>query len=435
MPTLLFILGLSLCAPARADACRGCNVVLVSLDTVGARHLGLYGAPAGVSPRLDELGAAALVYENAYAPSPWTLPSHAAMLTGHHPWSMGIEGPAPIPERVPTLAQLLAAAGYQTAAFVNASHLSSRYGFSRGFADFKLRPDGIFKRTGEETLRDGGSWLDARRSTAPFFLFLHLSDAHEPHDPDSGALRAVGAGAVADPDLDLAEIVAINGRATPPSAGEVARATALYRAEIHRLDALLGAFLRDLERRDLLRNTLLVVTSDHGQELGEHGSLALHGFQLYDEVLRVPLVFLAPRQAAKRLRSPVTLADVAPAVLASLGLPAPAAMQGRALPRVDTPATLDRPAFAASRYRKPDILGVYARLTGGRALAPGHEDRRPDARKLAAIGKDRKLILSAGGMELYDLEKDPREREDIGSSCADEACRLLRALALRGGRE
>lgn len=351
-------------AEARADAMLpapegGTNIVLIILDTVRARSMGLYDAAKAHTPNLEQLGREGVVFEQAYSASPWTLPSHATMLTGRWPQEHGAGWMRALDGRYPTLAEALAGNGYSTAAFVgNLTYANHNWGIDRGFTRFEDYPvsvwqvlfsSGIGRRLASlDGLR---SWLglhDAlnrvrapvvtdrflrwqreRESDRPFFAFLNYFDAHEP------------LAALVEPD-PVVPLRYRNGLVTgesvhfdvPPGgqAGFFEIYRAAYESVIGELDREVGRLVGELERRGELSNTVVIVASDHGELIGEY-DLFGHDSSLYLPTLRVPLLIRHPGTvpAGVRMADPASLRDLAATILDLAGARKGVELPGRSL--------------------------------------------------------------------------------------------------------
>jgi len=355
------------------------NVLLVSLDTVRADHLSAYGYGRATSPHIDALAAQGVLFDDATSTTSWTLPAHLSLLTGleisahgvcdDRLWQQpGVEGaPFEVPFRGTFLPELLSAAGYATAGFYTWKYLEPRFGFGPGFdvyerlglsvyshPEWSKRFEALRAAGAEEELRawmaespelfddqrptageavDAAlAWLAGRNPEQPFFLFLHLFDAHDDYVPPPPFDRRFTDPAYAGP---------INGRhVTSPdspvradmAAADLAQLIALYDGELAWVDSQVGRVLDRLGELGLRDDTLVVLTSDHGEEFFEHGGKTHRG-QLYQESVHVPLVLAWPAglPAGRRVEGPVGIVDVLPTVCALAGVSPPRALSGRDL--------------------------------------------------------------------------------------------------------
>jgi choline-sulfatase len=373
------VLAASLTSPPTGElpAQRSPDIVLITLDTVRADRMGFLGSTRGLTPSLDAFARTATVFERAYAQAPVTTVSHATLLTGAYPPFHHVDDfGAPLAASMAYLPALLKAQGYRTAAFVGSLVLDPRNGtapgFDRGFdvydAGFSLRRPGddryrTVERRGDDVTGRALAWLaDGRKATGgpPSFVWVHLFDAHDPYDPP-GDLR--------------------NRFAKEPYDGEIA----FVDRQTGRLLAAAGG------------DTTVVVASDHGEALGDHGETT-HGVFLYDATLHVPLVvrFAGGRGAGVRVTTRVRLVDVAPTVLASIGLPVPGSMQGESLLPLIAAASPaeDRPVYAESSYPRQAF-----------GWSP-----------LAAWRDDRYLYVRAPTRELYDIVADPSASKNLAAT-------------------
>lgn len=400
LPAAVAVL-LSACGrPPRPD-----NVLLVVVDTLRADHLGAYGAERPTSPAFDAWAAEGLLFERAWATSPWTLPSVASILTGLEPARHGAGRPrrdagkrnfTGLADGVETLAERLAAAGRATGAVVNNPFLHEKFGVARGFESWDYEAAGRTRsRRADESVDAALAWLD-RVGDRPWLLLVHLFDPHLAYDAPAPYLGRFTGG---EPPAERRRKPSWIRDRLRRGGFDLAPLTAAYDEEILFVDSQLERLRRGLEERDLAGRTLVVLTSDHGEELGDHGGFE-HGHSVYDELLRVPLVLVGPGIEPGRIRAPVGLVDLAPTVLAALGLEAPPELPGVSL--------LGAPPAART-------------LVAERTLY-GEEEK-------AAMRWPWKLQWSprSGAALLFDLEADPGERVDLAAQ-EPEVTQRMRAL-------
>jgi arylsulfatase A-like enzyme len=390
------------------------SLVVVTLDTVRADHLGCYGYPRPTSPHLDAFAKRATRFERALATSPWTVPSHASLFTGLYPFEHGAvsflpEGPVPRnvspldPART-TLAEALAREGYVTAAFVaNAGFLHPSLGLDQGFALYAPH-----REAGRNLNARIFAWLDAV-GDRPFFLFVNYMDAHRPYNtaPLPGAVAAERDPALLD---RLREHVA-RGAAKESL---TRRVIDQYDLGIGHADAAFGALAA---RLDAHGRVAVIVTSDHGEYFGEHG-LVEHSKDVYEPGLRIPLLVRAPGQERGAVRAePVSLVHVPWLAAEALGGGVGERLGAR-FPR----APGDEPLLAENYYsRTPD-------------LRSGLWGTRFERVRRAAYAGPLKLITSSDGRnELYDLETDPAETRDLAEERAAQIASWMRELDARLG--
>jgi arylsulfatase A-like enzyme len=410
---------LLLCACARWDSPPPQLLLLISIDTLRPDHLGVYGYERPTSPTLDAVAAAGVVFEDVMSTSPWTLPSHASMLTGLYPSSSGVDSHgAELPGNLATLASWLSEQGFATGAVVNSLFVSERHGFDRGFEDFFYVRESAAQREPSRLITDRArSWLEAPDERRRF-LFLHYYDVHSDFvsTPESEA-KFVGEydGSVDGSTRQLLRVrVGLSDLRLGPK--DIAHLFDRYDAGIRQLDDELARLLRYLDESGWAERTLLVVTSDHGEEFGEHGSY-LHGRTQYQEVLHVPLILRGPGvPAGVRIATPASLVDLVPTLLSTLGIPSPAGLDG-----IDLSVLWQR-----------DVDGLELRLLYSEA---DHRNAIPDATRSIRQGRFKLVVDRATGTHaLYDLERDRPELHDVASEHPKLTHRLLEQIEQRMGR-
>ena len=350
---------------------RGLSVLLVTIDTLRADALGGYGRAGGETPWIDRLASSGVLFDFAHAHNVVTLPSHASILSGRYPFDHGVRENSGFrfPPGMETLATLLRGHGYRTGAFVSAFPLDSRFGLDHGFevyddrlgdadarSDFRMQ-----ERAGTKTVAAARAWL--RATPGPTFCWVHLYEPHAPYQPP------------------------FEWRGRMPTA---------YDGEVTAADAALAPLLEPLLARGRDSDTLVVLTSDHGEGLGDHGE-ATHGVFAYESTLRVPLVFHNPRLFAPRLvASSARHVDLVPTILDALALPVPEGLPGRSL--------LDLAAGVETGEGPPSYFETLTpALTRG--WAPIH-----------GVLRERLKYLDSPLPELYDLAADPREEANLVAS-------------------
>lgn len=377
------------------------DVILISIDTLRADHLGIYGHGHPTSPFLDERAREGTVFEQAWSPAPWTLPAHASMLSARRPAEHGaIDQERAISPDVPLLAETLATAGYRTAAVVSAPFVGARYGFDRGFdafvdlSDTKGEFDLDSVADAEEVLDRGLRWIENEPPARPAFLFLHLYDVHYPYDPPPPWNTRFGPAA---PKETLHYENYFYYLQHPLAKQRLERLHEQYDEEIAYVDDRLRAFWQTwMASRP---NTIFVVVSDHGEELGERGSWG-HAHTLTPEQLHVPWIVFGRGIARGRVDRRVGLEDLAPTLA----------------------------ALAGTRFGPFDGVSRAAWLRGqGGELLPGggfaSTSRRNTLRLRWHFGpeqdrpEDLDLIvdLRAHTARLYDLASDPRAVHDLST--------------------
>jgi arylsulfatase A-like enzyme len=365
-----------------APADRPC-VLLITLDTTRADRLGCYGYQGAATPTLDGLAEQGLLFERALTASPVTLPAHTTLLTGLDPIEHGVRdnGLFKASPQLKTLAEIFSAAGYSTAAFVSAYVLSSAYGLTQGFDLYDeqmhlVAAQGVARveRRAAATVNAALAWLEST-PPRPWFLWLHFYDPHHPYQP---------------PEPFLSEH-------TDPYDGEIAY-----------VDKQLGRFLRRYEQHAPLAQTVVVITADHGEGLGEHGENT-HGLFLYDSTMRVPLILrYPPLGPPRRIQQQVGVVDVFPTLLELAGLPAEERVAGRSLT-----------AFLADHFDGPghDIYLETQLPYFFHGLAA-----------LEGISSEGHKLVHAPRPELYDLAQDPQENNNLFHDQPDRVAALRQRM-------
>jgi choline-sulfatase len=393
---------LLLAGAARAPVpARPRHILLITIDTLRADAL--VGTPA-----IDALSGDSVVFTRAYSPAPWTLPALGSAMTGVSPQvhlATGLGGR--VPDRLTTAAEVLRRAGYRTAAFVSSPMLGPQSGLAQGFGEYTAFPEAAGAKPADPDRLAGlaSRWLRAH-GREPFFLWVHFFDPHTPYEPPAAYLRGLTPPPGMGPHLSVEEHLAIRLHERDPAPPEREWIRQLYRAEVRWVDAAVGAVIAELKRSGTYEDTLIVLLSDHGEELWEHGGVG-HGHTLYQELLRVPYLVKLPGEARRGpVDTPVSTASLAATLLDLAGKPFPAGY----------PAT---PTLTA-RLRGENLAAEPLLSTGLQRI----EERE------AVVFDGFKLVRweTSGRQELYDLGRDPGETADLAASSPTrvaEGARLL----------
>jgi arylsulfatase A-like enzyme len=424
---------------ALPPASRGApNILLIVLDTVRADRLSAYGYHRPTTPNLERLSGRGIRFAQARSTAPWTLPSHASLMTGRWPHELSADFSGPLDARFPTLAEYLSARGYATGGFVaNRTYAGAETGLARGFAHYEdhdlsplgvLRcsslggrilwpliagegcvghPDEIPDRKDAAEVRDELlGWLAHRPRDRPYFAFLNFYDAHNPYIPPAHFRRHFGERPQSRSDRVLLLEWFIQKKESLPQR-QLRMASDAYDDCLAYLDDQLGRLFDELGRRGLLEDTLVIVTADHGEHFGEH-ALYGHASSLYDQEVRVPLVIVPPRggPTGRVVESAVSLRDIPATVVDLAGLADGAPFPGRSLARWWVPQ--GEPADAADRAVLVEVDEP--------AQASPNQGRSPIFRgAMKAVVADAKAYIrnGDGAEELYDLASDPDESHDL----------------------
>jgi arylsulfatase A-like enzyme len=377
------------------------NVLLVVFDTLRADHTQAYGYERDTTPFLMTLARRGAMVRDFIASYPTTLSSHWSMFTGRFPNRHGVyPGGGVTPPKGDVLAEQIREAGYATAAFTEGGYVHSLFGFHRGFDRYH---NGAATRLEDhsgrapETFALARDWI-TNRSGEPWFVFLHTYQVHGPYAPPERYRRMYGAAYQGRwrEEYPVLTTFGINNGTLKVSDSEVAQIRDLYDAEIRHLDALFRALWRDLEAAGSLDDTIVVITSDHGEDLMEHGWLQ-HGTTLYDPALRVPFIAVAPGRVAAgaRLECQRAQPDLMPTLLELAGIPIPKELDGQSLAGAlrEGRCDEDRPAFSE-------------------LLSPTYE-RHADLPLVSLRHRGWKLIhhRNSGDLERYRLEEDRGEQQ------------------------
>jgi arylsulfatase A-like enzyme len=403
------------------------QIVLISFDTCRADVFGvLTGEQPSLTPRLDEFAADSVVFENAFAQFPHTLPSHMSLFTSAYPDVHGVKPDLdPLPPSIRTLPEILHDGGYRTVGLVTSEWLKPDFGFGRGFDHYERLHHGqtYADRVNSAALLELTSPAPAVRE--PRFLFLHYYDLHSDfRETTAGSKLPYFSPPAYRDGLDVSAdgrefcdaeqrcntryLIAADVERRPLPQSEIDTIHQLYRAAVPLLDAQMGAFFDELKKHGLYESSLIVVTSDHGEEFREHGRF-IHS-QPYDETIHVPLFIKFPgsRWAGTRVSEVVETVDIAPTVLDLLGIEPPETFQGESL------------------------LDLVERRPGHRKRAVYSQDSITATRYSLRTSRTKLILnLSSSKMEFYDLQTDPDERADLSAHKTNLTGEMERRLKRR----
>ena len=391
------------------------NVILVSLDTLRADHLSIYGYERRTSPYLESVMSSAVLFKAAYSQASWTLPSHISMLSGVYPQLFINNHPnfdykVPYSENIPRIASILSNEGYYCIGVVEGGYVSSFFGFAKGY---DLYNELNWANNNKKTLTERGErmmkreevsvaseWLQNYGGDSPFFMFIHTFAVHAPYipPPKYDGLFDTIPGADKSASINHYYDVFIDGalRKRKLSDKEIDVLNLLYDRQIRWADDLIAGLFESLENAGILEETLVIITSDHGEEFMEHGSLE-HAKTVYNELIHVPLIIRFPEKkwSSRAIEGEVAVMDIVPTILDYLNIGMQSDIQGKSL--------------------LPLIAGEEAGESKNAVIASSWY---LEGTKIAAVKNGLKYILSIGASdkiieELYDIEDDPRESNNI----------------------
>ncbi|MBZ5495938.1 MAG: sulfatase-like hydrolase/transferase [Acidobacteriia bacterium] len=424
---------------AGTGASKRTNILLITVDTLRADHLGCYGNGTVRTPFIDQIARQGVLFENTISPTPFTNPSHTSILTGLYPGNHGVvlNNPIDLESGVLTLPRILSQNGYKTAAFISGFTLKrdvcrlmeefelydddfSTHWFipeactTRGFSSLLLNlPQSAhllsrvskYERRADNVTNAARLWLRSN-SGAPFFLWLHLFDPHSPYTPPAPYNKMYDAKYTGKANGDFHVFPLRERLEMIQSPKDLNHIKALYAGEVSYVDEQIGGLLAELDALHLSESTLLIFTSDHGESLTEHNYYFDHGVCLYDEDLRVPLILRFPdgRDAGTRHTNMTQLVDIFPSVLSYLGIPSPGKSDGRSLMnQLTASADLSGSHIAVS-------VIFEGRIQGGKSLL---SIRTPEWKYIRTSPWFADRVVIPGHEEFYDLAADPEETRNL----------------------
>jgi arylsulfatase A-like enzyme len=410
----------------------GKNTILIVIDTVRADKLGCYGNSSGMTPNIDDFAAKSVIFENAFSQASWTLPSMASVLTSKYPQRHGAGGYLGafqiLSEDNVSVAEVYQGKGYATAAVVNVFFLSEKFGLVQGFetVDIHLPESNVDTRRAEQTTNAALKWIDENQGKPffllvhyfdPFFLLVHYFDPHLVYDPPQPFREKF-----ADPQDahttdylfgTIRDMIELRKNQTAPSLRITKRLEKLHNGEIAYADFHIGRLFKEIEFRGLDKNTVFIITSDHGEEFLEHGGFE-HGHTLYDELLHVPLIVYDPDVCGEeanslgKVNTTVRLIDIAPTICELAGIESDPSFTGRSLvPLMKGVIESDRLVISQG-----NMWGAF----GAKAF-------RKDNLKIIRQSSDPQI-------QLFDVIKDPEEKQNLAEKMPEQVKMITADLEL-----
>lgn len=397
-----------------AAICPKCNVILISLDSLGMKHTTLGDPALSTTPFLARIASErGVVFSNAYSQAPWSLPSHVSMLTGEYPWKFHVWNTLnQLPDSAVSIAEILTAKGYATAAFSTGWFVAPRWNTTQGFSSYT----GTLAEQDWDDIpslfTEAEAWIHARPTDAPFFLFLHPFGIHDPYGDIARNADIV----------HIQEIAKENLAPEGPRSEAIERFRARYQQDVRAADSALEAFMSSLQEAGLLSKTIIIITSPHGEEFGEHGSVGLHSITTYAEVLHVPLVVIIPNEKSRVVHQTVEVRSIPATILDILGYrdsdsDAPALAREHSLLRTDLgeQVSLGGTLFDRSGYL-PTISAGYQSLSDMESLVSTSAQTTVTQERIttsAIQGRWHVIKNRTGEIEVYDMVSDPLESDNL----------------------
>lgn len=425
------------------------NIILISVDTLRADHLGCYGYDRDTSPAMDAFSRDGILFSRFYSHSPSTLPAHMSMLTGLHPTGHelltlpvggAVRGQVLDPA-VSTLPDMLRSEGYATAAFTGGAQVSGVFGFNRGFDSYQENRAAVALDTAPALYTKAAHWVERNRDH-PFFLFLHTYQVHAPYLPPSDQADRFLAEDAAWRQADITELLTEReGKYSRMSDSERENLIALYDGEIRYMDeGFIEPFLALLKRLDLYDNSLIILTADHGEEFGEHRGWE-HGHSLYDELIHVPLIIRRPggAGAGSRVDDVCRMIDLMPTILEEAGIePDGLSIDGLSLlpiltGRRESPRTSVGYRFHAAVSGDSRLILRYLMLNismidGNRKLIVNEPYPDPGGGEKTRFWRIAPPPFEFSPREFYDLAADPGETRNLAGAFTGPVSELMEKL-------
>jgi len=399
---------------ANKNYCRDCNVVLISIDTLRADHLSTYGYSKKTSPYLDEFSKNSVVYKNFYSTSSWTLPAHASMFASDTPSNLKTASLFDkLPESALTISEVLGKNGYYTYGFDSNTYVSPSWNFSQGFNGYTVERSNPNVVDANLIFPHAEKWLQQNKDKK-FFLFLHAFEVHDPYcPPEPYASKFKGNYTGKVNCVNLSMILENISKKKVLSTEELNRFVSLYDGEISYTDYYLGMFLKKLKDLDIDKKTIVIITSDHGEEFGDHGTWGEHIHTLYNELIHIPLIIKSPTLQPGVKLNPVSMVDVAPTILDLVGIKKPVEFKGESVLQ-DLHNKKIFFELSDTQMQLRNRLAVLYKAEVG-VTPRERKDESLDKIKVGVLLNDWKLIRSFNPqmIELYNIKQDPYEKNNL----------------------
>lgn len=391
--------------------CKDCNIVFISIDTLGAKHTSVYDPSLDTTPHLKALAEArGIVFDHAYSASSWTLPAHTALFTGRYPWEFNVwEANDRLPDSATTLFEALKNEGYATAGFATGSFVEQFHNMVQGIDEFHYKREESDWNDLPELFVAGAKWLREHQGKRPFVLFMRPFEVHDPYGQPN-----------ASSTVTIHDIVRVNTQPGGATTLDAEKFKDAYRKEIRISDDALDAFMASLDSSPYGKNTIVVITSDHGEEFGEHGSTGVHGVTLYNEVIHVPLIVIVPGLPARRVVQTVETRSIPATLMELVGHARKEEFPGTSLvPMLEGRPMQNQLALSRTATDKMAMLSrieaAYDSLDAWGTTLTAH-DRNTFSNPYtssAVLGKWHLIRNKDGSFEVYDLSVDPDEHTNL----------------------
>jgi len=375
--------------------CSECNVILISIDTLRANLLSCYGYDKMTSPNIDQFSEDSVLFRKCIAQAPSTLASHATIFTSlipsHHQASFARM--TALPKEIRTIAEILKAKGYKTISFNDGGQLAPNFGLDQGFDVYRSTNEKKATLYFSDIVKKSINWI-VRNSEKKFFLFLHTYETHSPYTPKKKYLDLFEENYSGSLPMHTSDRVAqrINNGRIKITSEDTLHIINTYNAEIRSMDESFGIFIDFLKKKELYDKTIIIFTSDHGEEFNDHGVMASHSHTLFDELLHIPLIikFANSKFASREIKNLIRSIDIMPTLLDMANLKIPENLEGISLMPMIKGRSMNEDLFAISERDMIETL----------------QD------ECWSIMYDNWKLYNS---RLYDLEKDPFERIDVSS--------------------